>query len=43
MSRWYKLAKAYYPDKWNRPMVDRLFEEGKLTQEEYDDVVGTGE
>ena len=40
MSRWYKLAKAYYPDKWNLAMIERLLREGKLTQEEFDDIVG---
>lgn len=42
MSRWYKMAKEYYPDKWNRAMIDRLLAEGKITQEEYDDIVGVG-
>lgn len=36
----YEMAKKYYPTKWNRAMVDRLFSTGKLTQEEYDDIVG---
>ena len=40
MSKIYEMAKKYYPDKWNRAMIDRLFEEGKLTQEEYDDIIG---
>ena len=36
----YKMAKKYYPDKWNRAMIDNLFEMGKLTQAEYDDIIG---
>lgn len=34
----YELAKKYYPTKWNRAMIDRLFSTGKLTQEEYDNI-----
>jgi hypothetical protein len=40
MSRWYKLAKEYYPEKWNREMIDHLLEIGRLTKEEYDDIIG---
>ena len=40
MSSVYKMAKKYYPDKWNREMIDHLLELGRLTQEEYDDIIG---
>ena len=40
MSKIYEQAKANYPKPWNRAMVDRLFERGRLTQEEYNDVLG---
>lgn len=36
----YLMAKKYYPDKWNKAQIDHLFEIGKLTQEEYDDIIG---
>lgn len=40
MSKWYKMAKANYPERWNRAMIDHLLEIGRLTQEEYDDIIG---
>lgn len=40
MSSIYEKAKEYYPDKWNRAMIDRLYAAGKLTDEEYHDIVG---
>lgn len=40
MSSVYKMAKKYYPDSWNREMIDHLLELGRLTQEEYDDIIG---
>lgn len=40
MSKVYEMAKKYYPDKWNREMIDHLLEIGRLTQEEYDDIIG---
>ncbi len=43
MSSVYKMAKKYYPDKWNRAMIDHLYAEGKLTEEEYLDIVGGDE
>lgn len=43
MSNVYKMAKKYYPDKWNRAMIDHLHDEGKLTDEEYLDIVGVEE
>lgn len=42
MSAYYKIAKKNYDaGLWNRAMIDHLLEIGKLTQEEYDDIVGT--
>ena len=35
----YDLAKKYYPGRWNRDMIDNLFERGRLTEEEYRDVI----
>ena len=39
----YLKAKKYYPDKWNRAMVDNLHNTGKLTDEEYNDIIGESE
>lgn len=42
MSAYYKIAKKNYDSGfWNRAMIDHLLEIGRLTQEEYDDIVGT--
>ena len=43
MSRIYKMAKKYY-DKglWTEADLQKLVDEGKLTQEEYDEIVGEG-
>lgn len=35
----YEMAKKYYPTKWNRAMIDRLYSAGKLTLEEYNDII----
>ena len=41
MSRIYKMAKKYYEKGlWTAADLQRLVEEGKLTQEEYDEIVG---
>ena len=39
----YKLAKKNYPTQWNKAMIDHLLEIGRLTQEEYDDVINSAE
>ncbi len=39
----YEMAKKYYPEKWKRAMIDNLYEKGRLTEEEYDDIIGGGE
>lgn len=36
----YDMAKKYYPDKWNRAMIDKLHIDGKLTDKEYEDIIG---
>lgn len=41
MSRFYAIAKKNYDSGlWNRAMVEHLLEIGRLTQEEFDDIVG---
>ena len=37
--RFYDLAKKNYPHLWNREQVDRLHELGRLTDEEYANVI----
>lgn len=39
-SRAYKLAKKYYPTLWSKETLQSLVEAGKLTQEEYIEIVG---
>lgn len=34
------MAKKYYPNMWNREMVDNLYKLGRLTEEEYKDIIG---
>lgn len=37
----YKMAKKYYDEGlWNRAQIDHLYEIGRLTEEEYRDIVG---
>lgn len=36
----YEMAKKYYPKLWNRQRIDALHEAGKLTDEEYHDIIG---
>lgn len=40
MSKTYEMAKKYYPDKWNLAMIDNLYNIGRLTLEEYNDIIG---
>ena len=35
----YKMAKNYYPHKWNKAMIDNLLALNKLTYEEYNDII----
>lgn len=39
----YDMAKKYYPEKWNRAQIDHLYELGRLTREEYEDIIGEKE
>ncbi len=38
--RFYDMAKENYPDRWNRAMIDNLHDLGRLTDEEYQDIIG---
>lgn len=39
MKKIYEMAKANYPENWNRAMIDHLHEKGRLTDEEYADII----
>lgn len=39
----YDMAKKYYPEKWNKAQIDHLYELGRLTKEEYEDIIGGDE
>ena len=41
--RFYEMAKKNYPTLWNREMLDNFYALGRLTTEEYDDIVGVDE
>mgnify|MGYP002621982604 FL=1 len=41
--RIFDLAKKNYPTLWNKEMLDKLLELGRLTQEEYNDIIGENE
>lgn len=36
----YDMAKKNYPTLWNREMIDHLHDIGRLTDAEYNDVIG---
>lgn len=36
----YELAKEYYPKYWSRARIDALHNTGKLTDEQYNDIIG---
>ena len=36
----YEMAKKNYPTLWNREMIDNLHDKGRLTDAEYEDVIG---
>lgn len=36
----HKMAKKYYPRLWDLDRIMTLYSAGKLTQEEYEDIVG---
>lgn len=37
--RFYDMAKKNYPHLWNRQMIDNLHNLGRLTDEEYEDII----
>lgn len=37
----YDLAKKYYPNLWSVERINALYETGKLTEEEYNNIVNT--
>ena len=37
----YELAKKYYPRMWDRERLEALLAAGRLSQEEFDQLVGT--
>ncbi len=39
----YELAQKYYPRLWNKERIDALYQAGKLTEEEYNSIVGVSE
>lgn len=36
----YEMAKKNYPDPWNKAMIRKLVERGKLTPEQYEEITG---
>ena len=40
MTAVYEMAKKYYPTLWNAQRIRALYEAGKLTEEEYEKIVG---
>ena len=43
MKKIYEMAKKYYPTQWNREMIDNLHDKGRLTDDEYRDIIGEEE
>lgn len=39
----YELAKKYYPDLWSKARLSALVKAGKLTEEEYKEIVEGGD
>lgn len=36
----FELAKMYYPKLWNKSRIDALLKAGKITQDEYKEIIG---
>ena len=36
----YEMAKKNYPDPWNKAMIKKLVEKGKLTAEQFEEITG---
>lgn len=43
MNSVYEMAKKYYPRLWSKERIDALLKADKLTQEEYNEIVGEHE
>ncbi len=41
--RFYEMAKKNYPELWSRAMIDNFHSIGRLTDEEYEDIIGSAE
>lgn len=39
-SNYYEMAKKNYPDLWNKEMLRRLAQKGRITAEEYEEITG---
>lgn len=39
-SKIYEMAKKYYPTYWDKARIDALHDAGKLTDAEYNDIIG---
>lgn len=39
----FEMAKKYYPIYWNKKRIEALYKAGKLTEEEYGEIVGKAE
>ncbi len=37
--KFYEMAKKNYPQLWNRQMIDNFHNLGRLTDEEYEDII----
>ena len=35
----FEMAKKYYPRLWNKKRIDALYDAGKLTDDEYDEIL----
>ena len=38
----FEMAKKYYPRLWNKKRIDALYDAGKLTDEEYAEILSSG-
>ena len=36
----FEMAKKYYPRLWDKKRIEALYKAGKLTEEEYNEIVG---
>ena len=40
MVNYYEMAKRNYPDVWNKEMLKKLVQKGRITAAEYEEIVG---